>query len=453
MFDVYNVETNKITNKHRLPKKNPKTENNISYTKTIEDLQLNLLNNSVSTSPITSSESFKSALYLLSPDKSLTLSNSSNPEKSPKSKEDSNELLGKKKKRLFFNVINNTALSSSENRADDKLTNNSNSENLNSDFNDNITDQPKNIKKRFRRTLHKDKNLNEGRWTLEEHVKFVEAIIQYGKDWKEVQKLVGSRSSAQARSHAQKFFLKLKTVKLPELSLDFTDDNIKNLQNMIDLIENFEKITYGFSDKVTTINILLNLSEQYFRDKTKTKNEKFEVYKTQYITEMTSKENLENLEIAQQKIEENKLKENLEKINNIVVKTKSEIEIAKILVKNRNNNKKMNIENEKKKKKQKKEKIEKEDNKTENKKENNFSIHSSPSRNQINNNNEDNKNDNGNEEPIINLDMQRIIYWDDDYKFNNLEDYFLVNVPRSIKKYLLNYNPDKISLLNSSFYS
>ena len=445
MFDVYNVETNKITNKRRLSKKTPKKENNTSYTKTIEDLQLNLLNNSVSTSPITSSESFKSALCLLSPDKSLTSSNSSNPEKSPKS----NELLGKKKKRFFFNVINNTALSSSENRAEDKLTSNSNSDNLNSEFNNNITEQSKNINKRFHRTLHKDKNLNEGRWTLEEHIKFVEAIIKYGKDWREVQKLVRSRSSAQARSHAQKFFLKLKTVKLPELSLDFTDDNIKNLQNMIDLIENFEKITYGFSDKVTTINILLNLSEQYFRDKTNTENEKFDVYKTQYVTKTKSKENLENLEIAKQKNEENKLKENIKKTNDIVVKTKEEIEIAENLVKN-NNNKQMNRENKKKKKKQ---MIKKEHNKTENKKEYNFSIHSVPNKNQINNNNEDNKTDNGNEEPIINLDMQRIIYWEDDYKFNNLEDYFLVNVPRSIKKYLLNYNPDKISLLNSSFYS
>ena len=41
--------------------------------------------------------------------------------------------------------------------------------------------------------------LNEGRWTFDEHVKFIEALIKYGKNWKEVQKYVNTRSSAQIR--------------------------------------------------------------------------------------------------------------------------------------------------------------------------------------------------------------------------------------------------------------
>lgn len=49
-----------------------------------------------------------------------------------------------------------------------------------------------------------------GRWTREEHNRFIDAIIIYGNDWKKVQKHVYSRSSTQARSHAQKFLLKLK---------------------------------------------------------------------------------------------------------------------------------------------------------------------------------------------------------------------------------------------------
>ena len=49
-----------------------------------------------------------------------------------------------------------------------------------------------------------------GRWTREEHNRFIDAIIIYGNDWKRVQKHVYSRSSTQARSHAQKFLLKLK---------------------------------------------------------------------------------------------------------------------------------------------------------------------------------------------------------------------------------------------------
>jgi len=48
-----------------------------------------------------------------------------------------------------------------------------------------------------------------GRWTMDEHFRFIEALQQYGKEWKRVQMHVGSRSSTQARSHAQKFFVKL----------------------------------------------------------------------------------------------------------------------------------------------------------------------------------------------------------------------------------------------------
>lgn len=51
---------------------------------------------------------------------------------------------------------------------------------------------------------------NQGRWTRQEHALFIEGLVRYGNNWKKVQKNVGSRSSTQARSHAQKFFLNLK---------------------------------------------------------------------------------------------------------------------------------------------------------------------------------------------------------------------------------------------------
>ena len=45
-----------------------------------------------------------------------------------------------------------------------------------------------------------------GRWTEEEHQKFIDGILEYGNEWKNVQKIIKTRSSTQARSHAQKFF-------------------------------------------------------------------------------------------------------------------------------------------------------------------------------------------------------------------------------------------------------
>jgi SHAQKYF class myb-like DNA-binding protein len=57
---------------------------------------------------------------------------------------------------------------------------------------------------------YKNDNFNQGRWLPEEHSKFIEAMYLYGNEWKRVQKYIGTRSSTQARSHAQKFFIRLK---------------------------------------------------------------------------------------------------------------------------------------------------------------------------------------------------------------------------------------------------
>ena len=70
---------------------------------------------------------------------------------------------------------------------------------------------------------NKNSKYSTGRWTLDEHKKFIQAIITYGNDWKEVQKHIGTRSSSQARSHAQKFFIKLKE-----------DQSNSKISNMID---------------------------------------------------------------------------------------------------------------------------------------------------------------------------------------------------------------------------
>ena len=58
--------------------------------------------------------------------------------------------------------------------------------------------------------LKKTSKYNSGRWTQEEHLKFIDGILEYGNEWKKVQSLIKTRSSTQARSHAQKFFLRIK---------------------------------------------------------------------------------------------------------------------------------------------------------------------------------------------------------------------------------------------------
>ncbi len=68
-------------------------------------------------------------------------------------------------------------------------------------------------------------DFNCGRWNEEEHKKFIEAILLYGNEWKRVQQYIKTRSSTQARSHAQKFFIRLKTkLGANNISLDNVDD-------------------------------------------------------------------------------------------------------------------------------------------------------------------------------------------------------------------------------------
>ena len=82
-----------------------------------------------------------------------------------------------------------------------------------------------------------------GRWTKDEHFRFLEALKLFGKEWKRVQQHVGTRSSTQARSHAQKFFVKLeKKGKTLDQFLETLD--LKNLeQSMID-----NDMEYGSED-------------------------------------------------------------------------------------------------------------------------------------------------------------------------------------------------------------
>ena len=46
--------------------------------------------------------------------------------------------------------------------------------------------------------------------TYEEHIKFIESLVNYGKKWENIQNYIGTRNCRQIRSHAQKFFRSLK---------------------------------------------------------------------------------------------------------------------------------------------------------------------------------------------------------------------------------------------------
>ena len=73
-------------------------------------------------------------------------------------------------------------------------------------FNQGSFSPPRKIKKKSAKSKvnENNKQFNTGRWSKGEHEKFLEAIKIYGRNWKQVEDYVITRSSTQARSHAQK---------------------------------------------------------------------------------------------------------------------------------------------------------------------------------------------------------------------------------------------------------
>jgi len=81
-----------------------------------------------------------------------------------------------------------------------------------------------------------------GRWTKEEHNRFVEAIQLHGKNWKKVEEAVGSRTGAQIRSHAQKYFLKIeKEVKTSQKAKVTKKSSKKAFEGSISTLDNISE--------------------------------------------------------------------------------------------------------------------------------------------------------------------------------------------------------------------
>lgn len=165
--------------------------------------------------------------------------NSNNEAASP------NKLIKLKKKIKFkFSIVNKNqdskkeALIENNNNLNNQLLSYENSTNINmvDDENmKNISNSNTPIKKQ-KSSNSKNSKYSSGRWEVDEHKKFIEAIIKYGNDWKEVQKYIGTRSSSQARSHAQKFFIKLKQEQgKSKISneIDYSNSSIKNFHDAL----------------------------------------------------------------------------------------------------------------------------------------------------------------------------------------------------------------------------
>jgi SHAQKYF class myb-like DNA-binding protein len=85
------------------------------------------------------------------------------------------------------------------------------------------------------------KGILNGRWTLEEHKKFIFRVFEWGGNWKKITEFIGTRNPYQVRSHCQKFFKKLKKSNFPILDRDI--DSIENLQHRLKIMKYNERLT------------------------------------------------------------------------------------------------------------------------------------------------------------------------------------------------------------------
>ena len=104
-----------------------------------------------------------------------------------------------------------------------------------------------------------DTGISNGIWTDEEHKKFIESLYIYNCKWLYIRKYIPSRALEQIRSHAQKFYLRLKEFKDDTLGLDFTSNTIQSLHDIIKIVKNKElesisntkgKLLFIISDKL-----------------------------------------------------------------------------------------------------------------------------------------------------------------------------------------------------------
>ena len=120
-----------------------------------------------------------------------------------------------------------------------------------------------------------EQKVNEGRWSYDEQVKFIIAIGKDGTNWKKIKKSISTRTLPQIRSHAQKFYNRLKLCKNVKLGIDFTSNDIQGIKDMINHIKsvnsNYDiaKIFLFFANKLNIDNKDEKIDENNFENYTK----------------------------------------------------------------------------------------------------------------------------------------------------------------------------------------
>ena len=114
------------------------------------------------------------------------------------------------------------------------------------------------------------KKSNGGKWSNDEHDKFLYGLELYGIKWKKFKNLIKTRTLLQIRSHAQKFYLKMKLCKNEDLGINFTLNSIRNFNDMIKQIK-------SINNDYKIVNIFKYLNNEYENSQEKYKKKTINV--------------------------------------------------------------------------------------------------------------------------------------------------------------------------------
>ena len=165
-----------------------------------------------------------------------------------------------------------------------------------------------------------EESKNEGRWSYNENIKFIQAYVNFGKNYKLCQKYIGSRNKKQIISHAQKFFRKLK--KLKNKDFDFSNDNIKDLSDVFKLIE--AKNKNNIDKKEYIINTLISLCENIPKNENNYSNKEIKNSDKKRKNEIEDKAD-KNIECPSLNNEKSIKRENDDELSKNIINTEDKI--------------------------------------------------------------------------------------------------------------------------------
>ena len=147
---------------------------------------------------------------------------------------------------------------------------------------------------------------NTGRWELNEHIRFLKGCLQFGNNWKKIESFVKTRTSAQIRSHAQKYLYKLKKKYInnnTNLNDTINNENIEensNLEKISKISENSQENIKNKNENIDNFYISISeINDEKLEDNDIVLNKKFKLKKellNQLLADLEKQDyNLENV--------------------------------------------------------------------------------------------------------------------------------------------------------------